>query len=254
MYKIPAKTLFTGNQLVFVPECHSTNNELQHLIESNRASDGIVVITDHQTRGRGQQSTVWESEAGANLTLSIGFKPHFLNLKEHFLLSHAVSLGISDMLESYLQAAEIKIKWPNDSIVNGKKICGILIENLVGGDQLQFSVIGIGLNVNQKVFKHAPEATSMALVKGVEFNLEETLHTLLSCIEKRYLQLRSGQTSALKRNYLDALYWRGEEHWFRSEETRFQGVINGIDSAGRLAIQTAGKLQYFDRKQVQYIA
>src|SRR5690606_39100590 len=179
-----------GHKLVFVPECHSTNDEAQRLLQQKGSADGLVVITANQTAGRGQRGSVWISEPGKNLTFSIGLKPHFLNPKMQFYLSMAVSLGLLDSLAHLLPQAEVKIKWPNDVMLNGKKTCGILIENQLIGQLLGRSVVGIGLNVNQRS-QPVASATSLAVEAGHEFDLNEVLSLLLEKLEARYLQMKA---------------------------------------------------------------
>jgi BirA family biotin operon repressor/biotin-[acetyl-CoA-carboxylase] ligase len=252
LYKIPANTHLVGQHLVSVPECHSTNEVLQQWIDEKGLKDGLVVITDRQTRGRGQRGNSWESEAGKNLTFSVALHPHQLDAKDHFLMSMTVSLALSDYLQAKLDTGTTKIKWPNDILVNGKKICGILIENSIAGNRIQYSVVGIGLNVNQAYFA-APNATSMTLVGGGVYDLQETFDELLTNIERRYLQLRSGQYHELRVDYWSRLFGMGEERWFLSGDDSFAGVITGVDDAGRLVLRTGSVTKSFEFKEISYL-
>src|SRR5688572_32157531 len=167
-----------GHSVVFMPECHSTNDEASQLIESSdNVVEGTVVITNDQTSGRGQRGNTWISEPGKNLTFSLVMKPAFLSAQDQFLLNKAFSLGLYDYLHITLKAT-VKIKWPNDMLANDKKICGILIENQIQGQNIQHSVVGIGLNVNQENFS-MPTATSMKVFERKEFLLENVLEELL---------------------------------------------------------------------------
>lgn len=252
MYKIPAKTLFMGHSVVFMPECHSTNDEASRLIESSTNTlEGTVVITDSQTSGRGQRGNTWVSEPGRNLTFSIVIKPTFLSVQDQFMLNKAFSLGLYDYLSVTLKATT-KIKWPNDMLVSDKKICGILIENQIQGQNIQNTIVGIGLNVNQESFA-MPTATSMKVFEGEDFLLENVLEGLLSCLEIRYLQLRSGNLDELNRDYLSALYWLQERHLFKKADELFEGEITGIDAFGKLKINVDGTTEYFDLKQIQFL-
>lgn len=250
MYKIPANTLFMGQSLVYVPECHSTNSEALKLLQSNaQVAAGTVIITDNQTAGRGQRGNTWESEAGKNLTLSIILKPTFLHPKDQFQLNIAVSLGLYDYLTS--QVTHVKIKWPNDMMLGDQKACGMLIENQISGQQIQSCIIGIGLNVNQESFS-LPTATSMAIKKGHAFELNEAFAELLQRVEARYLQLRSKIN--LKEEYVAALYGAGEKRSFKSGDEVFEGMISGIDSAGLLEVKVGEGKRYFNLKQIQLLS
>jgi BirA family biotin operon repressor/biotin-[acetyl-CoA-carboxylase] ligase len=251
LYKIPANTVFLGKNLVFVPECHSTNTLALQLSQNTSSFDGSVVITNNQTAGRGQRGNTWEAAPGMNLTFSILLKPQFLHVKDHFYLNLVTSLAIHDFL-SGKSIESIHIKWPNDILVHGKKICGILIENQVQGTAIISSIAGIGLNVNQTEFSSGVP-TSIKLITSRQSDLQEILDGLLGCLEARYLQLRQNNTEVLKHNYLDRLYWRNETHAFSSADTIFDGRITTVDETGRLAVETAQGLKYFGVKEITYL-
>ena len=128
MYKIPAKTLFMGQKLIYVPECHSTNSSLSDLINHADLPEGLVLITDNQTKGRGQRGNNWDSLPGENLTFSILLKPKFLATRDQFQLNMAIAIGIADGVRQ-LMSQQVSLKWPNDIMIDGKKVGGILIEN-----------------------------------------------------------------------------------------------------------------------------
>jgi BirA family biotin operon repressor/biotin-[acetyl-CoA-carboxylase] ligase len=240
-----------GHSLVFMPECHSTNDEASRLIQNSNVLEGTVVITENQTSGRGQRGNTWFSEPGKNLTFSILIKPSFLTVKNQFSLNVAFSLGLFDYLTKALGAG-VKVKWPNDIYVNGKKICGILIENHIQAQHIQHSIVGIGLNVNQR--QHlVPTATSMNLENWKDYNLEEVLPKLLESLEKRFLQLRSQDFKKLNDDYLASLYWRGEQHLFKSKDNTFEGTILGIDETGKLEVETKVGTIQFDIKEIEFL-
>lgn len=250
MYNIPANTLFFGKTLVFVPECHSTNS-LASELALNKTADGTVVITANQTAGRGQRGNTWLVEPGMNFTFSLVLFPKFLAVKDQFFLHRFVSLSLTDYLENYF-GDEPKIKWPNDILIKGKKVCGILIENQLSGIQLTQSIIGIGLNVNQKEFD-LPSASSMTALSGKQFDLKVELEKLLHALERRYLQLKQGKTTELNRDYLNKMYWRDEFHFFSSYEEKFEGKIIGTNETGRLQIEVDKTIRTFDVKEVSYL-
>ena len=240
-----------GQSLVYMPECHSTNNEALGLFKAGKGIEGSVVITSNQTAGRGQRNNVWESEAGKNLTFSILLTPHFILPKDQFYLTICISLGIADYLNEALHE-HVKIKWPNDIIVKDKKLCGILIENQLSGQRIQSCIVGIGLNVNQENFI-SEKASSMKLLSGNEFVLEDELQKILKKIEVCYLMLRQGQTEKLFSEYITNMYWRGEKHLFSSFQTEFEGVVTGVDEIGRLRIETKENVKIFEVKEVQFL-
>jgi BirA family transcriptional regulator, biotin operon repressor / biotin---[acetyl-CoA-carboxylase] ligase len=250
LYKILANTLFFGKNVVFVPQCHSTNTLLIELAQKTNQPEGTLVITHTQTQGRGQRGNSWEAEPGKNLTFSFLLRPHFLSANEQFYLNMAVSLGLHDFLFEKI-SSPVKIKWPNDLMVLEKKIAGILIENSLATQAIQQSVVGIGLNVNQRTFS-IDTATSMWLETNSEYAIAHELNLLLEKLEIRYLQLRSKKNDLLRADYLKNLFRMEEEHEFVSAGQHFLGTIEGIDIAGKLKINSKGKDLYFGLKEISF--
>ncbi len=251
MYKIPANTLFTGKNLIYVPECHSTNTLALELALKPAFNEGSVIITDNQIAGRGQRGNTWEAAVGKNLTFSIVLKPVFLAIRDQFFLNIFTSLAVYDFLRI---AANVmaSIKWPNDILVDGKKICGILIENQIRSSQVSISVVGVGININQSEF-NLNTATSLAAIKGEQFLLQVMLDCFLESFEARYLQLRQGNLAALKEEYLQQLYWRDQNRLFTSNGISFQGKITGIDEIGKLIVETENGKSVFDIKEISFV-
>lgn len=223
------------------------------LITTENALDGTVIITGNQTAGRGQRGNQWEAQPGQNLTFSVILQPTFLQANEQFWLNIAVSLGISDWLSGYV-GDRLKIKWPNDLYIQERKIGGILIENTLYGYTLAWSVVGIGLNINQSRFQIS---TATSLINETpndhDFVLPELLPSLLESLERRYLALRTGQRDVLKTNYLQHLFRYQEESEFLVDGERIRGVIVGVEETGRLAVQVGAKLHSFAFKEIEFV-
>jgi BirA family biotin operon repressor/biotin-[acetyl-CoA-carboxylase] ligase len=249
LHKIPAKPVFLGKYRVDVPECHSTNTYLTALLSQEDLVNGSLVITPNQTAGRGQRGNAWIAEPGKNLTFSVLLKPVFLHPRQQFYLTMAVALAMTDTLAQFGFTGVIK--WPNDILISGKKVAGILIENQITGDRWSNAVVGIGLNVNQQHFS-LPQASSLSMISGNRFALDELLTTLLVHLETRYDHLRHS-LALLKAHYLDKLYLRHVLHDFESAGEKFAGVISDVDEAGRLLIQKAGNTVAYDLKEIRYL-
>ncbi len=146
--------------IIWLDKVDSTNNEARrHILEIDNLS---VLSALEQTTGRGQHGNKWSSQAGENLTFSIIVKDFRIKANEQSAISQATALSLTDLLESHGISA--RIKWPNDIYVRDEKICGILIENSLKGQEIDWSIIGIGLNVNQLTFPDdLPNPTSMGL-------------------------------------------------------------------------------------------
>ncbi len=252
MYKILANTIFLGKDVHFLPDCHSTNDIALHMVRSGKALEGTIVICDHQIKGKGQRGNVWQSQAGLNLTFSLVLKPNFLDITEQFALNMCVSNGIKGLLEDYI--SDVKVKWPNDIIIPGHgKIGGVLIENTFSGSNWENSIVGIGLNINQKIFGH-PKATSLSKVTENNFDLGELFRLLISRIEQSYLTLKRGKLKEIKTEYLNHLYLKDQRSRFQSEEEIFWGEIKGVDTSGKLQMKTdGGDIRLFDLKEVVFL-
>ncbi len=251
MYKTLTDTLFIGKNIINLSKCHSTNDIAANILQSNRLFEGTVIVAQEQTIGKGQRGNIWKSQPNLNLTFSVILEPKFLKIKDQFFLNIITSLAISDALSDLAKIA-LKVKWPNDIYSCEKKIGGILIENSVKGNVLNTAVIGIGLNINQKEFDRLPNATSLLNVADTVFDLEEVLNTVLQNIEKRYLQLKSGEFEQLRQTYLKKLYWYKEEHTFQSDR-EFTGVIIGIDEYGKLLVEKDDEIKAFDLKEIRFV-
>jgi BirA family transcriptional regulator, biotin operon repressor / biotin---[acetyl-CoA-carboxylase] ligase len=252
LYKIPANTVFMGKNLVFVPECHSTNDLALQLCQQRTTSEGSVIITANQTAGRGQRGNTWHVEPGKNLTFSVILKPTFLAIKDQFYLNIITALALHDYLIEKTSAI-IRIKWPNDMMVNTKKIAGVLIENQLHGNSFSSAVVGIGMNMNQEAFSIST-ATSLHQMSNQVYDLNIELEHILHKLEVRYLQLKSGKENTLLADYLNVMYWRHELHTFVAHDQSFEGTIVGLDDLGRLKISTQQGERVFGMKEIQYQA
>jgi len=237
---------FIGRNLIFLTEVESTNSYAMQLLKNVKPVEGTVVYTHHQTKGRGQRSKVWESEPGLNVTMSTILYPDFLELKNQYFLYQIVALACYDTISAILIPSQfdIKIKWPNDILVNRKKLCGILIENNLFDSKLQSSILGIGLNVNQNYFSESNIATSLSLITGKDFDCKEVLLKLCSNLSKWYTNLKLGNLKQIQKLYESKLYglnsW--EEFVFKDKTSRLKVV--GLAKNGLLLLEDSDKNQF----------
>lgn len=247
------KTLFTGKNCIELEAATSTNAVASERIMNYRPPEGTAIRARFQTAGKGQASSAWESEPGENILVSYIFYPKFLEPKDLFNLNKAVTLGVYDYLKSILKVNTC-IKWPNDIIYTDKKIAGILIENSVTFSEVNHSVSGIGINVNQKTFKgYVPEAISLFNATGKKYDLEECFAGLSSCLEFRYLQLKREDLSAIHSDYRNALYRLGEQSLFMKKRMIFKARIIGVTDDGKLILEDEkGKMETYRFKEVGF--
>jgi len=243
----------------FVSEVDSTNAELIRRLQKQTLNEGFLLQAGFQTGGKGQGGTVWESEKGKNLLFSFMLRPKFLDITKQFYITIITSLALVDAVKNLVFDDTVKIKWPNDIYVGDKKIAGVLIENAIQGNQFEWVVVGIGLNVNQKRFQSdAPNPTSLIHFEEVEFSemdipLEKVLSLFETQFARRYAQLQSGDFEGLKYDYLASLYRYKEWRNYRSNNQEFRGRILGIDEYGFLRMETPNGERSFDIKEVEYI-
>lgn len=247
MYKILAKTLFLGKKVVFLPSCHSSNELASDMLKKSNPPEGTIIITNEQTKGKGQRGNTWETEPNKNLTFSIILKPSFLLASRQFDLSMMVSLGITDYLNQLGEG--FKVKWPNDIYHEEKKLAGILIQNTIKKHSIDSVVVGIGLNVNQTLFE-VSKASSLTNILGSTYELQEVLEGICHGIESRYLHLKSGKS--LKQDYLTKMLGFQASRRFKSIHT-FQGNIIDIDKDGRLVIKHNDGITAFNFKEVEFL-
>lgn len=241
---------FPHRHIFRLSEATSTNTiAMEMLVDS--PPDGSVVLTYHQKAGKGQKGNHWEAKPGLNLTFSLICHPTFLPIDRMFELSKITCLAVKACVEQWLPQQEVWIKWPNDVLLDGKKVAGILIENQLEGIQIQSSIIGIGLNINQKLFSShiANSATSMTLVAGQTFELEKVLQSFLLIFDDYYSQLQQGQYSSIDHAYLKQLFGYQEAIPIIIGDRRIVTPIIGVDKGGRMALMIDGKMQYFDIKE-----
>jgi BirA family biotin operon repressor/biotin-[acetyl-CoA-carboxylase] ligase len=212
--------------------------------------EGLVVTANFQSGGNGQRGKAWESSANKNLLLSVVIEPK-LKLEEQYLISKIVALSVCDLLKSL--GIEAEIKWPNDILVTKQKIAGILIQNKSKGKYITHSVIGIGFNVNQLVFKdYFPIATSLRLQLNKKYEVLRIQEKFLIFLFDRLKRLNFGENQ--DKEYLKYLFLKDSLASFESDNKQFMGIIKGISESGKLLIKLEdGSIAEFDNQQVKYL-
>lgn len=244
---------FIGKPLLEYDSLDSTNTFSQDLVSKSNPTEGTVVLTHFQSAGKGQYGRIWESKARENLTLSIILLPKFLQIKDQFYLNVISSLAVADMLEYYVKD-NVKIKWPNDVYVGANKICGILIQNNLQGQHIVNSVVGIGVNINQKSFHpDIPNPTSLINETGEAQDLTTLRNLLFGVFEKYYLELKENNQISLLSEYKERLYRKGLLSNFKIGDRTIEGTIHSINEIGQLVIEIDGQLESFSKTEIQYL-
>lgn len=240
------------NQIIHLQTTDSTNNYANGQIREKTIPEGTVFLAYEQSAGRGQVKNFWESEPGKNLTFSLVLYPDFLEIKRQFMLSKVVTLGIYHALNKCVD--DLKIKWPNDIYAGNLKLGGILIENSIMNGLLKSSVIGVGLNVNQTVFRsNAPNPVSLQMLTNQHYDCEVILQNVLAGINHYYSLLCSGEDDLIDQEFISVLYRLNERHRFNAESEVFDGEIIGVNEIGQLQIRTTGGItREFHFKEVEF--
>ena len=223
-------------QILWLKETDSTNNHLRRLLDKEQLPEGSLVVTDFQTAGKGQVGNSWESEAGMNLMFSLLLYPDFIPANRQFLISQIASLSVKETLDAYTDF--IQVKWPNDIYWKDRKICGMLIENDLSGQLLYCSIIGIGLNLNQSLFRsNAPNPISLTQITGKKYDREEVLNRFLRIFFQYYCLLLQEKEEEVRTAYMQALYHGEGYHRYRDGQGQFEARIQAIEPTGHLILQ-----------------
>ena len=240
-------------RVIRLAEARSTNSCLREWLQREKLPEGSVLVTDNQTAGRGQVGNVWEAEPGKNLTFSVVLYPTCILANEQFLISQIAALSVKETLDAY--ASDITVKWPNDIYWKDKKICGMLIENDLAGRTIYDSIIGIGLNINQELFRSdAPNPVSLTQITQQQYDLDEVLDRFLTRFYDYYLMLLQEKQDEIRRAYDEALYRREGFYLYRDEKGEFEARIHHIEPSGHLVLERHdGSLHPYAFKEVAIV-
>ena len=234
----------SGFHVVKFKQIDSTNNYLKYSYKL--LNNFTFVVTDYQTNGKGRNDRVWSSEEGKNLMFSFLIKDQDL-LKKFSALSIISAVEVAKLLEDY-QIKDVSIKWPNDILIGDKKVCGILLE----GQILEYLVVGIGLNVNQKVFPDGLRrpATSLSLEANKDFNIDELEQKLFSNIVK---DLSNLDEEAILNYFRSHNYLLNKRVKVLVNDQPFIGEVIGIDANYFLQIKTSDMLLHIDSGEIEIL-
>lgn len=229
--------------VLYAPQLPSTNAVLRDLARQG-APHGSVAVCHHQTAGRGRMSRSWEAPAGEALTFSVLLRPR-LGPEQAQLCTLAAAVSVAGMINGRFPGLKARIKWPNDVVVEGRKVCGILSEAGFGADGLDYVVTGVGLNVNQPVFSGelADKAASLlGLLRRTDGNAQpldraELLRDFLGRFEEQMDRLEAGGFAAIRPMYEELSATIGQAVQVIAPAESYTGTARGVDETGALLVE-----------------
>jgi len=240
--------------IIRLDEVESTNLHLKKIAREVHPAEGSLVIADYQTAGRGQMGTSWFSSKGENLLFSLLIYPQHVVAAEQFIISRIAALAVKNTLDQF--ANDIRIKWPNDIYWQYKKICGMLIENDVQGKQIENSVIGFGINVNEQSFpSDLPNPISLRQITGMVHDREYLLDTFMREFFLLYRDFEQGNIEGIEDEYMFDLYRVNDYYWYEDANGKFQAMIEDVLPSGHLLLRTldSGEVRKYAFKEVTFV-
>ncbi len=239
--------------IIRLDEVESTQETAREMVESGQLHEETIITSRFQRRGKGRGEHTWHSSAGKNLLLTWVLFPDFLHSNQQFLLSVVTALAVSDLMGTFI--SDTTIKWPNDIYAGNKKIAGILIENDLQENHFITSLIGIGININQKKFDPLlPNPTSLRKVTGNIFDTDILLNRFIKLFQQRMQALKAGKEKQLLKGYMNRLYLFNRYASYKTPEGKMQAKITGTDPFGRLLLtDNSGQTKAYDMDTVELI-
>jgi BirA family transcriptional regulator, biotin operon repressor / biotin---[acetyl-CoA-carboxylase] ligase len=237
-------------KLIHLESVSSTNLHASDLLSGKLVAGPTLIIADFQTEGKGQGNNKWESLASQNLLFSLIVFPVKIKAKEQFYISKIAAIAIRETISEHL--THVKIKWPNDILINKLKISGILIENTLKSDLINSSVIGIGVNINQSDF--TVPATSFKKETGKEYDPMTQVNSFLNSFQYWFEILQSRDFAQIDIEYYKNLF--GFQEWLRFSwgGVEFEAFIEGVEADGYLVLKARdGKILKFGFREVEFL-
>lgn len=241
-----------GQQIHYFETLASTNNYTANVFKKGDIKCGTVILADNQTQGRGQRDKIWKSEPYSSLTFSFALEGNKLDVQNPLRPILVTSLAILNFLKS--KQIDASIKWPNDILIKNQKICGILIENFFSGKNILFSVVGIGININQESFEDF-QATSLKKIKNRDFNLSECLDSLiyqLNLVFNTYMHVPYHELLSIYNSHLWNL--NSNVNYTTINSTKLQnGKLLGANKNGEIEIQFQDQIKQYKNGEIKFL-
>jgi BirA family biotin operon repressor/biotin-[acetyl-CoA-carboxylase] ligase len=231
----------------------STNNYAMGMIRDGLAKHGEAWFTYEQTHGKGRRGKTWKAEKGKSIILSVVVSTMFLRVYQQFYLSVAASLACLEFYKKYA-GDEVTIKWPNDVFWNDRKAGGILIENVIKGNNWQWAIIGIGININQTEFSvdSVFSPVSLKQITGKEYDVIALANELYEMVMKKYDALKNNHFDNMLVEYNQILFGLDKKVKLKKDNIIFETTVKGVTPQGKLITYSSMEKQ-FDFDEVEWL-
>ena len=230
----------------------STNMHAMELVYAGLAGNGSVFFTNYQTSGKGQRGKEWVSAAGESILMTIVLDTNRLTTSQAFRLSATIAVAVKNFIE-FIAGSAITIKWPNDLYSGDRKAGGILIENIINQGSLKWSIIGIGINVNQPAFAaHLPKAISLRMLTGKTYDCELLAKQLTGFVHEQWELLLAGNWEQIFSTYNENLYGRGMVKRLRKGAVVIPCKIQMVNKHG-LLVAGENEEWHFSHGEVEWL-
>ncbi|GMU85295.1 MAG: biotin--[acetyl-CoA-carboxylase] ligase [Ignavibacteriales bacterium] len=238
-FSLRLDTEWLGRKFFYFEEIESTNSYLK---ESSGAVSGTTILAEFQTAGRGRQERIWISNKGENLLFSVLLKKDVIAHEHLNLLNMGAAVYIAEAIEN-LYVLKTDLKWPNDILMNGKKVAGILTETSFSGNKFQHAILGAGVNVNQNEFagKHPVTPTSIKLEAKTIIEREKLLAHILNSLEELIIEIDANPQSILKK-WKSGCSMIGEKIVIKNGPNVYEGIFEDVDLTGALMLNEGGRI------------
>ncbi len=240
----------SASKIIKVNATRSTNDRVKMLIKSKKIESGDIIVAKYQYGGRGQHTNKWYSSYGKNLLCSLLYRPLDLNVNQIFCINQLVSVAVLKTIEKF-NKEKCLIKWPNDILSVNKKISGILVENSLSLNHVNYSIIGVGINVNQVLFKKLPNATSLKKITKSNFLIQEVLSELIE--NYRFYFSRINEVEYINREYNKNIFGKDGCKFIINGRKQHGKIIN-ISNNGIVKLNSESKgIQEYDQRKVKIL-
>lgn len=234
---IPKRYRTDKYEVIHFDEIDSTNEYAWNLISNSNPSHNVVIIAENQTNGKGQYGRKWEADIGENITMTAVVSPNELHIKDAFHLNMIVSLAIIEAIESCIDC-QLTVKWPNDIYHNENKLCGILIKNKVVENKIKRTIIGIGINVNQKVFSpNIPNPTSLSIISQERKDKNSLIQKVLKNLYSNFDKVAQMGIATFLSEYNIRLFRKGKEARYEINNEEKALTIKKVNASGVLHLE-----------------